>query len=137
MFERSFFERLVNPDEFNNLTAHVDPDKVARSVLRHLKQMLNTRAGSAATLPDYGLPDFNDLVLRFPDAILELRRAIKLCAEKYEPRLTNVKVDYLPDEENPLGLRFEITAQLVIDGERAGIWFETTLNSAGKVAVRR
>jgi type VI secretion system protein len=98
--------------------------------------MLNTRQGSVPAQPDYGLPDFNDLAVTFPDAIFELRRIIKQSIELYEPRLSRVKVEHVKDEENPLALRYEITAQLNLDNENASVWFETTLDSQGRVKVR-
>ena len=135
-FERSVFERISRPDEYNDYKVEVSAERLSESVLRHLQQMMNVRQGSVPTVPDYGLPDFNDIAMRFPDAIVELRRAIKQCIERYEPRLAKVKVDYVPEENDPLTLRFEITAQLRVDEKRTPVWFETTLNSAGKVAVK-
>jgi type VI secretion system protein len=135
--ESRFLERLYNSDEHSGYTLQQDPDRVARSVLNHLMALLNTRQGSSLTVPDYGLPDFNDLVTRFPDAIVELKREIKRCIEKYEPRLKRVKINYLKDEDNPLNLRYEVTAQLELDDGRSNVWFETTLDSAGHVSVRR
>lgn len=134
--EQSLFERLQNPDEGGEYKLKINVNKAADSVLAHLRNMLNTRQGSVPTLPDYGLPDFNDIAVNFPDAIFELRRIIKQCIESYEPRLSRVKVDYAKDEENPLSMRYEITAQLNLGDENANVWFETTLDSAGRVKVR-
>ncbi|MEK6748530.1 MAG: type VI secretion system baseplate subunit TssE, partial [Pseudomonadota bacterium] len=131
----SFFERLNNAD-VRDATSVVDKTKVARSVLRHLIQLLNTRRGSVPTQPDYGLPDFNDMISRFPDAIHELKKEIKMCLEKYEPRLSQIQVGYVADKDNPLTLRYEVSALLHIDEEKTDVWFETTLNAMGKVTVR-
>jgi type VI secretion system protein len=134
--EQSLFERLQNPDAASDYKLKVNVNKAADSVLAHLRHMLNTRQGSAPALPDFGLPDFNDLAVTFPDAIFELRRVIKQCLEQYEPRLSRVRVDYVKDEENPLNLRYEITAQMNLGDENANVWFETTLDSQGRVKVR-
>lgn len=134
--EQSLFERLQNPDESAEYKLKINIHKAADSVLLHLRNLLNTRQGSVPTLPDYGLPDFNDIASNFPDAIFELRRIIKISVEAYEPRLSSVKVDYVKDEENPLSMRYEITAQLNLGDESANVWFETTLDSAGRVKVR-
>lgn len=134
-FERTLLERIARPEE-NVSTINLQPRKVADSVLSHLDKIMNTREGSCAANPDYGLPDFNDLVHRFPDAIYELRRAIKRCIEKFEPRLTRVKVSYAPDDNNPIHLRFEITANLVIDGQISHVLYETTLDSDGRARIR-
>lgn len=134
-FSFSFFERL-NSGDLSKDNQLLDMTKVSRSVLRHLVQMLNTRRGSVQTLPDYGLPDFNDMALRFPDAIGEIKKEIKACVEKYEPRLRNVHIEHVPDETQPLALRYEISATLTLENEKSNILFETTFNSMGKVSVR-
>jgi type VI secretion system protein len=134
--EQSLFERLQNPDASGDYKLKINVNKAADSVLNHLRNMLNTRQGSVLTLPDYGLPDFNDIASNFPDAIFELRRIIKQSIESYEPRLSRVKVDYSRDEDKPLSMRYEITAQLSLGDENASVWFETTLDSQGRVKVR-
>jgi type VI secretion system protein len=82
------------------------------------------------------MPDFNDLVVQFPEAILEIQRAIKLSIEQYEPRLKNVRIKHVPDDDNPLNLRFEITAQLVTSEGKTALWFETFLDTAGQISIR-
>jgi type VI secretion system protein len=134
--ELSLFERLQHPDEAADYKLKINVNRAADSVLTHLRNMLNTRQGSALTVPDYGLPDFNDLAVTFPDAIFELRRVIKQCIEQYEPRLSRVKVEHVKDEENPLSLRYEITAQLNLGDENASVWFETTLDAQGRARIR-
>jgi type VI secretion system protein len=134
--EQSLFERLQDPDSSSEYKLKINVNKAADSVLTHLRHMLNTRQGSSPALPDFGLPDFNDLAVTFPDAIFELRRVIKQCLEQYEPRLSRVRVDYVKDEENPLNLRYEITAQMNLGEENTNVWFETTLDSQGRVKVR-
>ena len=65
---------------------------VMASVAAHLAKMLSTRAGSVQTLPDYGLPDLNDMRLSLHDALQQARSAIESFIEKYEPRLSQVRV---------------------------------------------
>ena len=134
--ERSLFERIDRAGEERERTRRVQTDQMLESVMMHLQKMLNVRQGNVPALPAYGLPDFNDLASRFPNAINELQRAIKTSIEQYEPRLKRVRIRHVPDEENPLNLRFEITAQLVAGEDKAPIWFETSLNTAGRVSIR-
>jgi type VI secretion system protein len=47
------------------------------SVATHLAKMLSTRAGSVQTLPDYGLPDLNDMRLSLHDSLQQARIAIE------------------------------------------------------------
>ena len=133
--ERTLLERIDNPEQGGyRLTA--DPHRTIESVLTHLRKMLNVRQGSVSTLPEYGIPDLNSLLMQYPDAVQALRRIIRDSLEKYEPRLRRVNVRYLPNEENPLLLRFEIKAHLAMDDQDSPIRFETVVGDNGKVQVR-
>ena len=135
-YEKSLMERIASGgDDIYNI--EVDPQRALQSIMDHLGKMLNTRQGSVVTLLDYGIPDLNDMVSRFPDGLIELRQAIRNSLEKYEPRLQRVQVSHVKDEENPMNLRFEITAQLLIGDKRTPISFRTILRDSGEVDVRR
>jgi len=133
--EQTLLERIDNPEQGGYRLA-ADPHRTIESVLTHLRKMLNVRQGSVSTLPDYGIPDLNSLFMQYPDAVQALRRIIRASLEKYEPRLRRVNVRYLPDEENPLMLRFEIKAQLIMDDQDSPVRFETIVGDNGKVRVR-
>jgi type VI secretion system protein len=134
--ERSLLERIDDAGQERQRTLRVDPERLAESVLQHLRKMLNVHQGNVPTLPSYGMPDFNDLSVQFPQAIAEIQRSLKTSIENYEPRLKGVRIRHVPDEENPLTLRFEITAQLVTGGGVAAMRFETFLDPSGMVSVR-
>ena len=71
----SLFERLGG-DTVGR--ARLDHEvSVMASVAAHLAKMLSTRAGSVQTLPDYGLPDLNDMRLSLHDALQQARMAIE------------------------------------------------------------
>jgi type VI secretion system lysozyme-like protein len=61
---------------------------------------------------------------------------IKELIENYEPRLKRVTVSYVPDEDNPLNLRFDITAYLEVDEKDAPLRFETVVGMSGRTQVR-
>jgi type VI secretion system protein len=104
------------------------------AIVEHLRVLLNTRQGEAPTVPDFGVTDFTDLVHSFPDGIQVLQRAIRATILQYEPRLRNVTVRHMRDEEL-LILKFEITAQLA-QGGRGVLRFRTQLNPGGRIDVR-
>ena len=105
---------------------------VSDSVIEHLRVLLNTRRGEAATVPDYGVPDITDLVHTLPSGIAGLTRALRDTILTYEPRLKNVNVRHLASEE-PLVLRFEISARLVEDNRVLKV--QTRVRAGGKVEV--
>ena len=88
-------------------------------------------------MPDFGVVDFTDLVHNFPEAIQTLQRCIRTTVLQYEPRLKNVVVQHVRDDE-VLVLKFQITAQLQNKGGKSGgaVRFETHLRAGGLVSVR-
>jgi type VI secretion system protein len=102
------------------------------SVLEHLRVLLNARRGEAPTVPDYGVPDITDLIHTLPAGIQGLTRALRDTILTYEPRLKNVNVKNIPSEE-PLVLRFEITARLVEGNQLVKV--QTRVRPGGKVEV--
>ncbi len=129
-------ERLADPRADNPLTITENTQQLADSVLRHLQKMLNTRQGHALTQPEYGIPDVTEFIQTLPDMVNEVRRAIRNSIEKFEPRLRNVDVTFVPSEEEWLSLHFEITAELVTEKEEASVWFETSVSPSGHIEVR-
>lgn len=105
------------------------------SVAAHLAKMLSTRAGSVQTLPDYGLPDLNDMRLSLHDSLQQARAAIERFIEAYEPRLSQVRVVPLPRDHDPLTLAFAIEGLLELDGIRRPIRFSARLDGSGQVQV--
>lgn len=71
----------------------IDPSQIIYySISAHLTRLLNTRRGSLVHLPDYGLPDICEIYRNLPYSISLLIHSIKNLIEKYEPRLTEIKI---------------------------------------------
>jgi type VI secretion system protein len=104
------------------------------SILEHLRALLNTRKGDSASAPDFGVHSFIDLVHNFPGAAQIMLRSIKSTVLGYEPRLKNVNVRHLP-EEDPLLLRFEITGQLADANDKRTLRFNTQISAGGRTKV--
>jgi len=133
--ERSLLDRLQEPDQAGR-TIHDDTRLRADSVLANLRRLLNSRHGVTPIRNDYGIPDLTEVVHNFPEAIGQMRAAIRAAIEKYEPRLRRVNVRHVDAPDDPLALRFEITAVLVGADERASVWFETRIDPNGEVDLK-
>ncbi|MGO3029009.1 type VI secretion system baseplate subunit TssE [Pseudomonas helleri] len=118
----SLFERLAGDvDKRRGLS----PVACAQaSVAAHLAKMLSTRAGSVQTLPDYGLPDLNNMRLSLHDALTQAREAIEIFIERYEPRLSQVRVSALPRD-----------GWLDVAGTKRQVSFTAHLDGSGQVRV--
>lgn len=134
--ERSLLDRLRDPEPESTRTIHQDTRRLAQSVMENLRRLLNSRQGIVPTQPDYGIPDLVDVIHNFPDAIQGMRKGIKATIEKYEPRLRRVNVKHVESADDPLALRYEITAELVTDEEKASVWIQTRIDGSGEVEVK-
>ena len=102
------------------------------SVLDNLQRILNSRAGSLAHLPDYGLPDMTLILQGMPGTVHELKTTLAATLLKYEPRIQDISVVIL-EQAQPGELRYAIEAELH-DGEL--VRFGTEFMPEGKVLLR-
>jgi type VI secretion system protein len=103
-------------------------------IAAHLQALLNTRVGSAPAAPTYGVVDFTDLVHAFPKSIPALAASIRSTILAFEPRLRNVSVRHLPDED-PWMLKFEISGLLADGKDRGTLRFRTEVSPSGQMTV--
>ncbi|WP_219731823.1 MULTISPECIES: type VI secretion system baseplate subunit TssE [unclassified Pseudomonas] len=127
---RSLFERLERLER----PAATSASSVT-SVANHLGKMLSIRAGSVQTLPDYGMPDLNDMNQSLHESLSQSRLLIERFIRAYEPRLKQVKVMMLPRGHDPLALAFAIEATLVVKGVAQPVVFTARLSDSGRVEV--
>jgi type VI secretion system protein len=129
----SLLTRIRRP-EFAVARRAVSDAETRDSVLKHLRMICETRAGTMLTCPDYGTATVSEMIHAFPDAIAEMARSIRYTIQTFEPRLQNVKITHLPGED--LTLRYEITAYLTGDSGRVPVQFETCLDETRRLTVR-
>jgi len=123
---QSLFQRLEHPDAcVSGVT----------SVATHLGKMLSIRAGSVQTLPDYGLPDLNDMNQSLHESLSRSRLLIERFIRAYEPRLKDVRVRSLPRDHDPLALAFAVEATLMIKGVKQPVVFTARLCDSGRIEV--
>ena len=134
--ECSLLDRLDHDVKPASYSTQFDWSTMLGSVITNVQNMLNTRLGSVKGLEEYGMPDFNDVVNQFPDAISRICYAIRDFLERYEPRLQQVYVYYLPDPDQPLLLKFAVEASLRHRGQTSKVAFDTVLTGAGQATVR-
>ena len=136
MQEERLLERLNSLERNPLRRERTDHGRLVDSLLAHLSCILNTRQGAVPIAEDYGVPDFLDFLQRYPDSVREIELSIRQVIERYEPRMQEVQVVFVPRDDADLSLRFHINAQFR-DGGRAPVSFETVVESDGRVVVRR
>jgi type VI secretion system protein len=136
MAEERLLERLRSWEREPLRRERTDQGRLVDSILVHLRFILNTRQGGVPIAALYGVPDFLDFLQSYPDSVREIERSIREVIRSYEPRLEGVQVDFVPQEDDLLALRFQIVG-LVRDGSAGRVRFETTLDADGKISVKR
>ncbi len=69
------------------------------SVMDNIERILNSRAGVVKHIPDYGLPDMSMIYQALPSSAYDLMHAMKNALIKYEPRLSDVEIALLKNED--------------------------------------
>lgn len=92
-------------------------DEVA-AIIEHLRVLLGTRQGSAASCPGYGLQDITDAVHSYPIGAQQIGGRIRAAIESFEPRLASGVTVELLNSDSPLHLHYKITARLRSDRRR-------------------
>jgi type VI secretion system protein len=136
MREERLLERLRTWKKEPGRREKEDVRRITDSILSHLQRILNTRRGNVPIAEDYGVPDFTDLFHSFPESVRDLEKSIRQTVQKYEPRLTGVRVSFIPQEEDLLSLRFQIVAKLATAEKKNQVLFETIVDTDGKVSVK-
>ena len=126
MLRRALLSRIAGPD-----AAQVDE---VESILAHLRALLNTRQGDSPCVPHYGIANFADMVHSFPGSLAQLAKSIRSTIVEFEPRLKNVTVRQQPDDD-PLVLRFDISAQLARPNATRTLQFTTTVLPGGRIEI--
>lgn len=109
-----------------------DAQRLRASILANLRRILGTRLGHAQAQPELGTPAPSELIRDHPACIARLQRAIGSGIQRYEPRLTAVRVQHLPGESGETTIRFAISAVLA-DGSRTPVTFATKVDDHGRL----
>ena len=120
-------------------SATVDIDALIESVRRQLDRLLNARHDMCETVPDYGLTALSDLMIGSGDYVQRVQRDILEAVKKYEPRLRNVKVSRVEDEEEQHTVSFRIEARiwakLAGEAKDVPVCYETMVTGNGDFQV--
>lgn len=114
-----------------------DPGKIIDSILDHLTRIFNTRRGNVPIADDYGIPDYTEFLDNYPDSLRDLERAIKQTIIQYEPRLTAVRVSFIPQDTDVFTVKFQISARLVSAASNTSVLFESHLDTGGRISIKR
>lgn len=133
---RRLLERVRNWKEKPVISVSQDYSQKVESVILHLQKLLNSKQGTTLMDEFYGMPDFTDLTVMFPDSVREIESAISKTIEKYEPRLSEVKVIFVLQNELSLSLLFQIQAIMKTEDNDMSIYLESSIDNNGKMKIK-
>ena len=130
----TLLERLTRAElgERSARSSGNDRAELRQSILANLNDVLSTRRGSAPAQMDLGTPAANEMRQNYPASVAELQRTIADCIRRYEPRLRDIEVSHVDVEGEQLVVHFQVNAQLVINGQKRALSFETRVDHLGK-----
>lgn len=132
---RTLFERLQQDRTSQPVFTEKQEAALRSSILQNLERILNSRAGMSQACEGYGIPDLTQIVNGVPERARDIERALEQCIRQYEPRLTQVEVEHVPDAHGPMTACFKVRAAASTGRSAEDLWFETVVVSSGRVRL--
>lgn len=129
-------ERIEQWEDRAHQRSGANPKRCIDSVIEHLQKLLNVRQGSTLMDEEFGLPDFSGIRTSYPECLNDLKLAVTQTIERYEPRLTEVDVEYIDQDQQTMRLIFRIGAMLQDEGESRHVFLESTIDASGRMLFR-
>jgi type VI secretion system protein len=131
------FERIRRVEDAPDRVIESNAELLKRSVVNHLRHILNTRQGSVEIADDYGIPDFTNIInetdLRSIEDVQETVREVIL---KYEPRLADVRVTHHKEKKDTtIGITFRLNGSIRYRDKEIPVVFETVLEPNGQISI--
>lgn len=104
----SLFERIQKKDE--SPSSSMGLRDFIHSIKNNLNHILNTHPGTSQSAAELGIMDLNDATSSSVDIYNNIAKIIQACILDFEPRIVEVNVRPLPNEDQPLTLFFYVEA---------------------------
>lgn len=138
------FDRLCGGLSVSRDGRILDADGLQQSLHGDLIRLFNTRNGltieqfstQAITSLQYGLPDTLGLSLQSANDLRRLQLVVERAITKYEPRLSQVRVQACADRNSPMVARINISAAVALGQQLCQVHFDLVLDGqAATLAV--
>jgi len=138
MYELTLLERIQALEQKKDEDAEENPVEVElRSIMGHLRKLLNTNKGSVQIDPDYGMPDMTIFSGAGLDETMRgIRTAIQEVVRTYEKRLSKVKINIEPDKTDVLTIHFSLEGVLTRH-DNVPVMFRSFVNPGGKISIEK
>jgi len=137
MHELTLLERIESLESEEKPRDETSARKEMRSIITHLRKLLNTNKGSVEIAQDFGMPDMTVFSGGgISETMEKIEKAVLEVVKKYEKRLTNVKVKIESNTTDVLNIKFRLEGML-LRHENMPIYLETSVQPGGKIRISR
>ncbi len=138
MYELTLLERMEALESDRHETGEKNPVEIeTQSIMAHLRKLLNTNKGSVQIDPEYGMPDMMAFSgAGIDEAMEKIQKAIQDVIQKYEKRLSNVKIKIEPDKKDVLTIQFHLEAVLARHSN-VPVLLHSFVKPGGKISISR
>jgi len=112
----------------------LDRARLRQSIAANLERIFGSREMHAPAQLDYGMPDPNTILHAQDGGADTLRKRLKECVERYEPRLRKVRVLHIESAEIGHQIQFALSATLQSDPPEP-ITLDATIAANGRIRV--
>ena len=131
--ENTLFERLREDRAARDPSMSLDRARLRRSIADNLYRIFSSREMHAPAQLDYGMPDPNT-ILHAEDGAALMRKRLKHCVERYEPRLKDVRVLHIDSAVLGHQIQFTLQATLASDPPEP-ITLDASIEANGRIRV--
>jgi type VI secretion system protein len=134
--EQRLLERIAAWEDGQQRTNQTQVDILVRSVIDHLRRLLNTRQGSVQLDALFGVPDFTNVAGGLTaGSVADIEEEIRRMVLKYEPRIKSPRVTLGREATDVLAIRFSLEGRLEVDDRDIPLQLSTTVGANGKVNI--
>ena len=137
MPELTLLERIEALESEEKETEETLAEKEIRSIIGHLRKLLNSNKGSVQIADDYGMPDMTVFAGGgISETMEKIEKAVLEVVRKYEKRLSKIKVKIESNETDVLNINFRLEGVLTRH-ENTPVFLETSVQPGGKFRIKR
>ena len=137
MHEFTLLERIESLESEEKEFEENSAGKEIRSIISHLRKLLNTNKGSVRIAEDFGMPDMTVFSGGgISETMGKIEKAVLETVRKYEKRLSKVKVKIESNKEDILRIKFRIEGFLARQ-DNIPVFLESSVQPEGKIRIKR
>lgn len=129
-------ERLMTAQKQGPQPKENDLSAYVASIGSYLDRILNTKQGNSLCNPDLGMPDITNFAQYGGAEVEALETSMSETISRFEPRLRDVEVRYMPEKNTSFNMAFSLTAKIQHEGTLIPVIFETILLPDGRIEIQ-